>query len=107
VNPKTSNVVALPRPKPLVPVSGDSDQPKPFRFAVTWQTLLAFPQPMEVTEAVTEVVPQVVIEAPSTAVVVVMPREMASQELQVVNPPPPPPADEAAWEMVVPKMVRG
>jgi hypothetical protein len=77
VNPK---VVPLPRPKLLNPAGGNAEQPKEFRFSVTWDTLLAFPQP--------------VIAAPSRA-------------LQVVEPPARRlPDDEAAWEMVVPKMVR-
>jgi hypothetical protein len=90
VNPK---VVPLPRPKLLNPVGGNSEQPKEFRFSVTWDTLLAqrpipidLPQPLDL--------PQPVVTAPSRA-------------LQVVEPPPRrPPDDEAAWEMVVPKMER-
>jgi hypothetical protein len=93
VNPK---VVPLPRPKLLNPVGGNSEQPKEFRFAVTWETLLAFPQPVEITETI------------PAAVVVVPPVVAApSHALQVVEPPPRRPSgDEAAWEMVVPKMVR-
>jgi hypothetical protein len=102
VNPKSTNVVTLPRPKVAIPPAASAEQPKPFQFAVTWQTLLDFPRPMEVADDVPV----------STAVVViprdVMPREIPAQALQVVEPPPPPPQlDEAAWEMVVPKMVRG
>ena len=99
MNPKSANVVTLPRPRLLNPTAINAEQPKPFRFDVSWATLLAFPQSMEVTETVTETV--------STAVVVVMPREIPAHALQVVEPPPPPHQDEAAWEMVVPKMVRG
>jgi hypothetical protein len=77
VNPK---VVPLPRPRLLNPVGGNTEQPREFQFSVTWNTLLAVPQP--------------VVAAPSRA-------------LQVVEPPARrPPGDEAAWEMVVPKMVR-
>jgi hypothetical protein len=77
VNPK---VVPLPRPKLRNPAGGNAEQPKEFRFAVTWETLLALPQP--------------VIATPTRA-------------LQVVEPPARRlPDDEAAWEMVVPKMVR-
>jgi hypothetical protein len=84
VNPK---VVPLPRPRLLNPAGGNSEQPKEFRFAVTWETLLV-QQPLVVA------LPQPVVTAPSRA-------------LQVVEPPARrPPADEAAWEMVVPKMVR-
>jgi hypothetical protein len=105
VNPKSTNVVTLPRPKVTIPQAASAEQPKPFRFAVTWQTLLAFPQPMEITETVAEASPTaIVVAAPP---VVVMPREIPAQALQVVEPPPLPAHDEAAWEMVVPKMVRG
>jgi hypothetical protein len=90
VNPK---VVPLPRPKLLHPVGGNSEQPKEFRFSVTWETLLDqqtipmdLPQPLDL--------PQPVVTTPSRA-------------LQVVDPPARRlPGDEAAWEMVVPKMVR-
>jgi hypothetical protein len=82
VNPK---VVPLPRPKLLNPAEGNSEQPKEFRFSVTWETVLA--QPMLD-------LPQPVITTPSRA-------------LQVVEPPARrTPGDEAAWEMVVPRMVR-
>jgi hypothetical protein len=75
----------LPRPKLLNPAVGNSEQPKEFCFAVTWETLLA-QQPMA-------------IEAPVAA--------SPSRALQVVEPPTRwPDRDEAAWEMVVPKMVR-
>ena len=86
MNPK---VVSLPRPRLLQPVGGNSEQPKDFRFAVTWEMLLAqpalaLPQPAVVNSAAT----------PTLA-------------LQVVEPPRRlPHGDEAAWEMVVPKMVR-
>jgi hypothetical protein len=79
-------VVPLPRPKLLHPADGNSEQPKEFRFSVTWEMLLAqqlvtLPQPVEIT-------------APARA-------------LQVVEPPTRRTlGDEAAWEMVVPKMVR-
>jgi hypothetical protein len=73
-------VVPLPRPRLLNPAGGNAEQPREFRFAVTWETLLALPQP--------------IVAAPSHA-------------LQVVEPPPRrPQGDEAAWEMVVPKMIR-
>jgi hypothetical protein len=68
---------------------------RPFRFPVTWETLLTFPQPVDISETV----PMAVVVA---APVVVVP----THALQVVEPPPQPPIDEAAWEMVVPKMVR-
>ena len=75
----------MPRPKLLNPAGGNSEQPKEFRFAVTWETLLA-QQPMD-------------IETPVAA--------SPSRALQVVEPPRrQPQTDEAAWEMVVPKMVR-
>jgi hypothetical protein len=84
----------LPRPKLLHPAAGNPEQPKEFRFAVSWETLLAFPQPVEMAETV-----------PSAVVVVPTPSPTAA--LQVVEPPPRrPQRDEAAWEMVVPKMVR-
>lgn len=88
MNPK---VVPLPRPKLLNPAGGNSEQPKQFCFSVTWETLLAqqpvaLPQPVEL--------PQPVIAAPSRALQVVEPPARRIQ------------GDEAAWEMVVPKMVR-
>jgi len=89
----TQKVVPIPRPKLLNPSgnAGTVEQPKPFRFPVTWETLLGFPQPVDITETV-----------PTAVAVVVVP----THALQVVEPPPRPPIDEAAWEMVVPKMVR-
>jgi hypothetical protein len=103
VNPK---VVPLTRPKLLNPVGGDAEQPWEFRFTVTWETLLAFPQPVEITEAnpTAVVVAPVVVVAPLE----IVPREIPAHALQVVEPPPrrPQPGDEAAWEMVVPKMER-
>ncbi len=90
----TQKVVPIPRPKLLNPAIGNAgtiEQPRPFRFSVTWETLLAFPQPVDITETV------------SAAVAVVV---VPTHALQVVEPPPRPPIDEAAWEMVVPKMVR-
>jgi hypothetical protein len=94
----TQKVVPIPRPKllnPAVAHAGSIEQPKPFRFPVTWGTLLAFPQPVDITETI------------STAVVVAAPVVVVPvHALQVVEPPPRPSMDEAAWEMVVPKMVR-
>lgn len=92
LNPK---VVPLPRPRLLNP-SSDAEQPRAFRFSVTWETLLAQLEPVEITESIPTAVAVVV------APVVVIP----SHALQVVEPPPRPRTDEAAWEMVVPKMVR-
>jgi hypothetical protein len=64
---------------------GNAEQPKEFLFSVTWETLLS-QQPV--------VIPQPVLTTPARA-------------LQVVEPPARRPyGDEAAWEMVVPKMVR-
>jgi hypothetical protein len=93
VNPK---VVPLPRPKLLNPAGGNTEQPKEFQFSVTWNALLAFPQPLEISEI-----------AP-TAVVLASPVVAApAHALQVVEAPSRrPQGDEAAWEMVVPKMVR-
>jgi hypothetical protein len=91
VNPK---VVPLPRPKLLNPFGGNSEQPKEFRFAVTWETLLIQQPLAQQQQPVVVALPQPVVTAPSRA-------------LQVVEPPARrPPDDEAAWEMVVPKMVR-
>ena len=84
----------MPRPKLLNPAVGNSEQPKEFRFAVTWETLLALPQPVELTET-------------NPSAVVVVPTPAPAPALLVVEPPPRrPQRDEAAWEMVVPKMVR-
>ncbi|MGA2214983.1 MAG: hypothetical protein ABSH31_17040 [Bryobacteraceae bacterium] len=86
MNPK---VVSLPRPRLLQPVGGNSEQPKDFRFAVSWEMLLAQP----------------VLALPQPAAV--KSPAAPSHALQVVEPPRrPPQGDEAAWEMVVPKMVR-
>jgi hypothetical protein len=82
VNPK---VVPLPRPKLLNPAGGNSEQPKEFLFSVTWETLL-IQQPVAL--------PQPMLAPPSRALQVVEP---PARRLQT---------DEAAWEMVVPKMVR-
>ena len=93
LNPK---VVPLARPKLLNPSSND-EQPRAFRFGVTWETLFAALEPVEITETVRTAV--AVVVAPPVFVV-------PSHALQVVEPPPRPRVDEAAWEMVVPKMVR-
>jgi hypothetical protein len=93
LNPK---VVPLARPKLLNP-SSNAEQPRPFRFGVTWETLLAQLEPVEIREVVPTAV--AVVVAPPVVVV-------PSHALQVVEPPPRPRLDEAAWEMVVPKMVR-
>ena len=94
----TQKVVPIPRPKLLNPAVGNAgsiEQPKPFRFPVTWETLLAVPQPVDISETI------------ATAVVVAPPVVVVpTHALQVVEPPPRPSMDEAAWEMVVPKMVR-
>jgi hypothetical protein len=93
VNPK---VVPLPRPRLLNPAGGNAEQPREFRFSVTWNALLAFPQPQEIID----IAPTAVIVAPT---VVAAP----AHALQVVEAPPRrSQGDEAAWEMVVPKMVR-
>ncbi|HUA22108.1 MAG TPA: hypothetical protein VMB25_25365 [Bryobacteraceae bacterium] len=88
----------MPRPQLVGPPASGFEQPKPFSFPVTFQTLLAQLQPVEVVkrEPVTALVPQVEV----------MPPEAPSRALQVVEAPPPPDDDVAAWEMVVPKMVR-
>ena len=93
LNPK---VVPLARPKLLNP-SSNAEQPRPFRFGVTWETLLVHLEPVEIREVVPTAV--AVVVAPPVVVV-------PSHALQVVEPPPRPRVDEAAWEMVVPKMVR-
>jgi hypothetical protein len=93
VNPKSRTVVTLPRPKLLNTPGGNAEQPKEFRFAVTWETLLAQPQPAPITEII-------------PTAVVVAPREIPARSLQVVEPPLRPRTDDAAWEMVVPKMER-
>jgi hypothetical protein len=93
VNPK---VVPLPRPRLLNPAGGNNELPREFRFAVSWETLLAIPQPQELTQKT------------AASLVVAPPPVMApTYALQVVEPPSRrPQTDEAAWEMVVPKMVR-
>ena len=104
LNSKPGTVVTLPRPKLLNPAAGNSDQPAPFRFAVTWESLFATLRPVEIAETVSTAVvvaaPPVVVAAPP---VVVMP---VVEVIPVVEPMPEPGEDEAAWEMVVPKMVR-
>jgi hypothetical protein len=98
-NSKPGTVVALPRPKLLNAAAGNAEEAKPFRFAVTWETLFANLRAMEVADelptAVVVAGPQEVVVAPPP--VVVMP---ASEPLPQTR------EDEAAWEMVVPKMVR-
>jgi hypothetical protein len=100
VNPKSGTVATIPRPKLLNPSGGNAEQPKQFHFAVTWQTLLAHPQPVEITETI-PTAPAAVL-----ALMDVASHEAPSHALQIVEPPPRPRKDEAAWEMVVPKMVR-
>lgn len=99
-------VVPLPRPKLLNPAGGNAEQPREFRFAVTWETLLALPQPAEITETIPTA--GVVTAIDVTLIDVAAPVVVApSHALQVVESPPRrPQGDEAAWEMVVPKMVR-
>lgn len=94
LNPK---VTPLPRARLLNPAVGNAEQPKAFRFSVSWETLFAYPQPVEVTQTVPTAL--AVVVAPPVVVV-------PSHALQVVEPPPRRRVDEAAWEMVVPKMVR-
>ena len=102
-SPMRQIVIPIPRPKLLTAPGGNpglraSEQPKAFQFDVTWHTLLAHLQPVETsqTDPVAVVVPEVEI----------VPRETPSRALQVVEPPTRPRDEEAAWEMVVPKMVR-
>ena len=98
VNSEPGTVVALPRPKLLNPAAGTTEEAKPFRFAVTWETLRASLRPMDITDEVsTAVVPVAAVVGAAPTPVVVMP---------VLEPIPGPREDEAAWEMVVPKMVR-
>jgi hypothetical protein len=107
VNPKSRTVVVtIPRPKAAVPADGKAEQPREFRFAVTWETLLAHPQPVEITEVIASAVAVVPAPVVVVAPLEVVPREIPPHALQVVEPPPRPQSDEAAWEMVVPKMVR-
>ncbi|HTR36507.1 MAG TPA: hypothetical protein VMH80_11425 [Bryobacteraceae bacterium] len=88
----------MPRPQAVGALAGGCEQPKAFSFPVTFETLLAQLKPVEVAkrEPVTALVPQVEV----------IPREVPSRALQVVEAPPLADEDEAAWEMVVPKMVR-
>ncbi len=51
LNPKIGTVVTIPRPKVLNKQANETaEQPKAFQFSVTWDTLLAFPQPVEISE---------------------------------------------------------
>jgi hypothetical protein len=97
VSPKRQIVIPMPRPQ-VVSAPSSFEQPKAFSFPLTFETLLAQLQPVEVTQRE----PVAVIVPP----VEEMPREVPSRALQVVEAPPPPPDEEAAWEMVVPKMIR-
>jgi len=92
VSPKRQIVIPIPRPQLVSPPVNSVEQPKAFQFAVSWRTLLAQLQVVEVR------VEPVAVE--------IVPRETAARALQVVDPPPLPPEDEPAWEMVVPKMIR-
>jgi hypothetical protein len=106
MNPKSGTVITIPRPKGLKPAADSEERPKPFRFAVSWETLLAYPRPMEVVETVSTAV---VVAAPPVIVMPMdsVPKEIVARALQVAEPPRVEPGeDEAAWEMVVPKMVR-
>ncbi len=98
VSPKRHIVIPMPRPQVVSPPAGGFEQPKAFAFPVTFETLLGQLKPVEVTkrEPAAVIVPQVEV----------MPREIPSRALQVVEAPPLADEDEAAWEMVVPKMVR-
>lgn len=98
--------MTIPRPKAAIPADGNAEQPRDFRFAVTWDTLLAHPQPVEITEVMETAVAVVPVPAVVVAPLEVVPREIPPHALQVVEPPRRPQSDEAAWEMVVPKMVR-
>jgi hypothetical protein len=103
MSPKSGTVITIPRPKAVNPAVDHDAQPKPFQFGVSWETLLAFPRPMEVVETVSTAMvvaaPPVIVAAPP---VIVMPIENVPREILA----PGPGEDEAAWEMVVPKMVR-
>lgn len=108
VNPKSRTVVTIPRPKVLHPGNDSSEQPKAYQFSVTWNTLLAIPQPVEIVETIPTNTALVLAAQPVVvaAPLEIVPREAPVHALQVVEPPPRPRKDEAAWEMVVPKMVR-
>lgn len=108
VNPKSRTVVTIPRPKVLHSANDSSEQPKPYQFSVTWETLLAIPQPVEIIETIPTTSALVVVDSPVVVAgpLEIVPRETPVYALQVVEPPPRPRKDEAAWEMVVPKMVR-
>ncbi len=97
VSPKRQIVIPMPRPQLVSPPASAFEQPKAFRFSVTWQTLLAQLQPVQVTRT-----------EPTAAAMEIVPREAPARALQVVEPPPLQPEEEdvPAWEMVVPKMVR-
>ena len=105
VNSEPGTVVALPRPKLLNPAAGNNEEAKPFRFAVTWETLRASLQPLEITDGVSTVpVSTEIVPVAQAAVVVVAPTPVVV--MPAAEPIPRPREDEAAWEMVVPKMVR-
>jgi hypothetical protein len=103
LNSKPGTVVTLPRPKLLNPDAGNSDHPAAFQFAVTWESLFASLRPVEVVETVSTAV---VVAAPPVVVIPVVEPVPVVEVMPVVEPMPQPREDEAAWEMVVPKMVR-
>ncbi len=89
-------VVPLPRPRLLNPVSGNTEQPREFPVL----------RNLEYAAGRTAAVRRH-RNNPNHCRVVAAPLVRAVHALQVVEPPPRRPArDEAAWEMVVPKMVR-
>jgi hypothetical protein len=93
-NSKASSVSPLPSVEPSSLIDSGIEQARDFHFAVTWVTLFAHLDPIESTGP--------------------RPREEASPTLALVPVVVSPPLAErratpdanAAWEMVVPKMIR-
>lgn len=97
VSPKRQIVIPMPRPQLVSPPISGCEQPRAFRFSVTWQTLLAQLQPLELTRT----------QQPPAASMEIVPLDAPARALQVVEPPPLDlEEDVPAWEMVVPKMTR-
>jgi hypothetical protein len=95
-NPKAKSVAPLPAIEIAGAVESGLEPARAFHFAVTWVTLFAHLNPIE------SVGPRPRVEIPSPGLALV----------PVVASPPskveqlPDPDSSAAWEMVVPKMIR-
>ena len=77
------------------------EQPRDFHFAVTWVTLFAHLDPIETSGPTTVAAPRPQLESPSPTLALVP--VVASAPVMDHRPDR---DSNAAWEMVVPKMIR-